>query len=81
MRKQELSALSTEELQKKEKALKGLTGMLGGALVVLFGLYLYITIQKGFTPLLILPFALMPILIVNIKNIQNIKKELEKRKP
>lgn len=81
MRKQELSALSTEELQKKEKVTKGLTGMLAVALIVLFGLYLYITIQKGFTPLLILPIALMPILIVNIKNIQSIKKELERRKP
>lgn len=81
MRKQELSALSTEDLQKKGKVIKRLTGMLGGALIVLFGLYLYITIQKGFTPLLILPIALMPILIVNIKNLQRIKKELEKRKP
>lgn len=80
MKKQELSALSTEELQKKEKNIKGLTGMLAVAMIVLFVLYLYITIQKGFTPLLVLPIALMPILIVNIKNIQSIKKELEKRK-
>jgi 1,4-dihydroxy-2-naphthoate octaprenyltransferase len=79
MESKKLQDLSTEELQKKEKTTKFLTGMLGGVLSMLFCLNIYTGITKGFSSLTAVPFALLPILILNIKNLKDIKKELDVR--
>lgn len=79
MKTEKLTEKTTEELKKTEKSLKAITGMLLGTLIVLFGLSLYITFTKGFTPLIIIPIALLPIGIVNFNTINNIKKEINSR--
>jgi len=71
--------MSNEELLKNQRIIKLLAGMLGGALLVLFGAGLYITFTKGFSPLFITSVALMPILIININNLNEIKKEIKAR--
>lgn len=80
MKKKDLSNLSTDFLQKKEKSIKAITGMLAITLMALFVISLYMTIRESFTPLLIVPIALLPILILNIKSINNINRELDSRK-
>ena len=80
MKKQDLSNLSTDFLHKKEKSMKAITAMLAITLIVLFAVSLYMTIMESFTPLLIVPIALLPILILNIKSINNINRELGSRK-
>lgn len=80
LKKQQLNNFSTEYLQKKEKSIKAITGMLAITLIALFVISLYMTIRESFTPLLVVPIALLPILILNIKSINNIKKELDSRK-
>ena len=65
MESKKLQELSIEELQKREKATKLLTGMFGGALSVLLCLNIYNGLKKGFNSLGAVPFALIPILILN----------------
>ena len=63
MKNDKNSQMSNQELQKNLKILKLLVGMLGGALAVLFGMGLYLSFTKGFSPLVITALALMPILL------------------
>lgn len=72
--------LTSEELVKKEKFLKMTVYMLGGALVLLFVLTIYNTTQKGFSALNVVPLGLLPMLILNINNLNEIRKELKSRK-
>jgi Na+-transporting methylmalonyl-CoA/oxaloacetate decarboxylase beta subunit len=59
--------------------LKVLTGMLAGMLMVLFALTIFISIKKTFSPLSVVPIALLPIVILNLLNLKTIKKELDSR--
>lgn len=79
MKNQKLSEASIHDLKKSEKSIKTITGILLGMLIILFILSLYITFKKGFTSLLIIPIALLPIVIVNFNSINEIKKELKSR--
>lgn len=79
MKNEKLSTISTESLIKSEKSVKTITIFLLVMLIILFVLSLYITFTKGFTPLLIISIALLPIVIVNFNIINKIKKELKSR--
>lgn len=79
MKNKEFHEMSHEELRKKKKSLASTTGFLTGLLIILLVAAIYICIRKGFTPLIIIPFALSPIIIVNYKKIKEIKEELKKR--
>lgn len=79
MKNNNLKDLSNEELLKKEKTIKTLIYILFGGLLALFVINsIYIT-QKGFSPLNIIPIALLPTLIINMVNLQQIKKEIRAR--
>lgn len=80
MNDQKLKKLGDEELQKMQRKLKIITGMLAGGLLLILISALYSTIKDGFTIALIIPISLMPIIFINNKNLTNIKKELESRK-
>jgi Na+-transporting methylmalonyl-CoA/oxaloacetate decarboxylase beta subunit len=79
MKNQNLGLLDTETLLKKQRSLKVLTGMLAGMLMVLFALTIFISIKKTFSPLSVVPIALLPIVILNLLNLKTIKKELDSR--
>lgn len=53
--------------------------MLVGFLIVLFILTMYITLTDGFTPLMVVPIALLPIAILNFRTVNQIIKEIESR--
>ncbi|TCD02327.1 redox-active disulfide protein 2 [Pedobacter frigidisoli] len=71
--------MSNEELLKSEKMTSTLTYTLGGMLLVLFSLSLFITFTKGFTALTVVPIALMPIVLINLGSIKKIKAERKLR--
>ncbi len=76
-----LSGLSIEELNKRSKTLKTVTGALAGLLLVQFAVGIYLTIVKqGFNVFLVVPIAFLPILIINYNGIKKINEELAKRK-
>ncbi|HAY3549691.1 redox-active disulfide protein 2 [Elizabethkingia meningoseptica] len=79
MKKENWSSLSTEDLNQKQKSIKSLTTMLIVTLIALFLISLFISLKKGFTPLLVIPIALLPVVSMNLNNLKNIKKEIDSR--
>ncbi len=79
MKNNSLQDLSIEELRKKESITKVVTYMLAGALLLSFSLNIYNSINKGFNALTVVPFAMLPILLINFKNLKDIKNELNLR--
>ena len=79
MKTKPLSEYTTQELTQKLKALKTVTSIFAGTLIVLFAINLYQSIMNKFTALSIIPIALMPILVINIASISKVKKELKLR--
>lgn len=80
MRNKLITEYTDEELLSNEKKLKILTVMLGASMVLLFFATFILMIKKGFTPLMILPICLLPLLIINIINWNGLKKEKLRRK-
>ncbi|RZL45199.1 MAG: redox-active disulfide protein 2 [Pedobacter sp.] len=74
-----LEELSNEELLKREKMVKSVTYTLVGMLFVLFALSMFLTFKKGFTPLIVIPIALMPIVLANLGSIKKIQAERKLR--
>ncbi len=79
MKDNKLSTKTLEELQKNKKFIKTITIMLITALSLLLVLTIYITFIKGFTPLLIIPLALSPIVLLNLNSIRSIDKAIKLR--
>jgi hypothetical protein len=79
MAKENFSELSTEDLIKKKKTITLSTGVLAGALIGLFIITIFQTINDGVTPFLAVPFAFVPILIICYKQVSAINKELKSR--
>ncbi|EOR30079.1 hypothetical protein [Elizabethkingia meningoseptica] len=79
MKKENWSSLSTEDLNQKQKSIKSLTTMLIVTLIALFLISLFISLKKGFSPLLVIPIALLPVVSMNLNNLKNIKKEIDSR--
>lgn len=74
-----LEELSDEALLKREKMVSSVTYTLGGMLLVLLCLGIYLTFKKGFTPLIVVPIALSPIVLTNLGVIKKIKAERKLR--
>ena len=72
--------MSNENLLKQKKSVELLTGMLIGALLMLLVATIFLSIRKGFMPLTIVPFGLLPIVFLNLNSIREIKKVLNSRK-
>jgi hypothetical protein len=77
---QQFSEMSVEKLQQQAKTIKVVTGTLVGMLVVLLVMAIMLSIKKGFSALIIIPFALLPIVLINVNSLKQIKKELESRR-
>jgi len=78
--KKNFSEMSTEELIKTQKSLKIVTYLFGVVLLLLFGLNIYLIANKGFNASNVIPIALLPIFILNMNTLKEMKKELEARK-
>lgn len=76
----DLSTLTTEELEKKAKSTKFVTGLLVGSIIVQFTAGVYLTVINGFNLFLIIPVAFLPLISLNFTNLKKIKEEIEKRK-
>lgn len=72
--------MDTEDLVKNEKMLKGITYGFAVILLFLLGINIFLVVKKGFGATQIVPIALLPILILNLNNLREIKKELKSRK-
>jgi len=79
MKIQALKEMATEELQKKLKTQKMMTGILLGLVFVMFVVTFLPTLAEQSIAQKILPFAFIPLLVVNFLSIKKMKKELELR--
>lgn len=80
METKKLTELSNEELLKKSKTTKLVTGMLIGVLIALTALNLFNIINGDqHWGVLAVPLGLMPIALINYNSVQEIKKELKSR--
>ncbi len=75
----QFSQMSVEKLQQQAKTTKLVTGILAGMLAVLLVMAILLSIKKGFSTLVVVPFALLPIVIINMTSLKKIKQELESR--
>lgn len=80
LKKDNFSDMTTENLIKKKKSTSFATGLLAGVLIFLFVTTISQTINKGFTPLLVVPFASLPVLIIIYGQVRSINKELKSRR-
>ncbi len=76
-----LQNLPTEELLKKEKSLKFVTGLLMGFAIVLYAVAIFYTIKGGVgvAPLIICGLALSALLPMRYKEIKSIREEINRR--
>jgi Mg2+/citrate symporter len=73
--------LSIDELQKKEKQLKGITGFLIGIMIVGLSASIYLGItEKRFPGGLVVVLGMAAMLPINFKNIKNLREEINSRK-
>ncbi|MET3127731.1 hypothetical protein ABID42_002850 [Arcicella rosea] len=79
LKKDNFSDMGTEDLIKKKKSTSFAFGLFVGALTVLLIITIFQTINKGVTPLLAVPFALLPLLILVYSQVSSIDKELKSR--
>ncbi len=80
METKKLTELTNEELLKRKKTTRFVTGMLIGVLSVLIVLNLFNIINGDQNwGVLAVPIALMPIVLINFNSIKEINKELKSR--
>lgn len=79
MRNKLITEYTDEELINNEKKLRILTVMLGASMVLLFFATIVLMLRKGFTPLMIVPICLLPLLIISIINWKGFEKEIKRR--
>ncbi|UIR57306.1 redox-active disulfide protein 2 [Sphingobacterium sp. SRCM116780] len=79
MKNKTLQEMSGEELLNTKKTISVITGCLAVMLLILLAMGIYVSIKKGFSALVAIPFALSSIVIMNYKKINEIKKELKSR--
>lgn len=72
--------MNTEDLVKNEKILQGITYGFAVILLFLLGVNIFLVVKKGFGASQVVPIALLPILVLNLNNLREIKKELKSRK-
>jgi hypothetical protein len=71
--------MTNEELLKNKKTFSAVTYTLAGMLGVLFCMGIYLSVTKGFSAISVVPIALTPIVVINIKAIKKINKEIKAR--
>lgn len=79
MQTEDLSKISTEELQKKSKTLKLAVIIIGCSIVMMAISGVIVSIKKGFSALSITPIAFLPLVIIFSAQLKKINEELKRR--
>ena len=80
MAQKQLSEMTDEELKKNMRMMTIAVTVIIVSIIIMFISAVYSYLRKGFTVTAILPFAFMPIAIINFMNLKKIKAELDSRK-
>lgn len=79
MAQKQLSEMTEEELKKNIKLMTGAVAVLAASILIMFISAVFTYTKKGFSATVILPFAFMPIAILNVINLRKMKAELASR--
>lgn len=79
MKNKPIVEFSNEELISNEKKLKAVTTLLMVSIPLLFLSTVFLTFKEGFSPLTVIPLALIPILVLNVNKWNQLKKEKTNR--
>ena len=80
MAQKQLSEMTEEELKKNIRMMTIAVTVIIVSIVIMFISAVYTYTRKGFGVTAVLPFAFMPIAIINLMNLKKIKAELNSRK-
>jgi hypothetical protein len=80
MAQKQLSEMTEEELKKNIRMMTIAVTVIIVSIIIMFISAVYTYTRKGFSVTAILPFAFMPIAIINLVNLKKIKSELDSRK-
>ena len=80
MANKQLSEIPEDELKKREKEMTVAVILLLITVMIMLISTIFGFIKKGFTVTTILPFAFLPLAIINFLNLKKIKAELASRK-
>lgn len=80
MAQKQLSEMTEEELKKNVKMMTIAVTVIIVSIIIMLISAVYTYTKKGFTATAVLPFAFLPIVIINVMNLKKIKAELDSRK-
>jgi hypothetical protein len=80
MAQKQLSEMTDEELKKNMRLMTIAVTVIIVSIIIMFISAVYSYLKKGFGITAVLPFAFMPIAIINLMNLKKIKQELTSRK-
>lgn len=80
MAQKQLSEMTDEELKKNMRLMTIAVTVIIVSIIIMFISAVYSYLKKGFGIAAVLPFAFMPIAIINLMNLKKIKQELTSRK-
>lgn len=76
----QLSEMTEDELQKRQKEMTVAVILIAITVIIMLISAIFVLIRKGFTVTAILPFAFLPLAIINFMSLKKIKAELASRK-
>ncbi len=82
MKSQKIEEMSNEALLKRKKITQFSTGLLAGMLTALLAMAILLCFDGSMSiglPLLVMPFALSPIVWISLADVRAVKKELQTR--
>jgi len=79
MKKQDLSKFSTDTLKQKELILKIVLAIFLGVLLILIGLLIFMISKGEINPLIAVPITLFPVLLISLKQLKDIRTEIQSR--
>jgi fructose-specific phosphotransferase system IIC component len=79
LKRNDFSDVTTEDLIKKKKSTSFVTGLLAGCIIAYSFIAIFQIINEGFTPILIIPFVSLPVLIIIYKQVKSMDQELKSR--
>ena len=80
MAQKQLSEMTEDELKKNIRMMTIAVTVIIVSIIIMFISAIYTYTRKGFSVTAVLPFAFMPIAIINLVNLKKIKAELASRK-
>ena len=79
MKSKTITEMTMEELQKYEKTMKTATIILGICVGIMFIISILLLVKRGFSVQTVLPFAFLPLFIMNMTNWKKVKAEIASR--